>query len=299
MLRSVQVLTAVAGCETVAQLAEVVAQHLTAQIDDIEQVSVPVGEATGLQHILPDAEEHPVVVFNLRIGGPVAVAGERRTGVGQGALSQAGCGSIDLVEQFEPGFPLAGYGASDTAVGPGLNPFLVGALMVPCLFEDIFIEEGVHIERFEGGAEAPEIRAAMTDHLFDAAAGFLQVAGQHGVAAEIAQIAPQEGLTEIRVGIAPHLGVLGKIVEQDHLVARNGIDKGVDARVGPVAPVEIEQPGHLEPAGFGIALGDGLVNGARHGGQIFRFPAGRLDFVERVGSVDVVCAVKTGLLFEK
>ena len=58
-------------------------------------------------------------------------------------------------------------------------------------------------------------------------------------------------------------------------------------------------PGHLQPHGFGIGLGERTVNMPGHRSEVFGIPARQLHLVERIGPVNVVGAVQTGLLGEK
>lgn len=101
------------------------------------------------------------------------------------------------------------------------------------------------------------------------------------------------------MGLAPHLRILAIIVQQQHLVLRYGRDERFDPVVVPLVAVEVEQPRHLEPFGLGIGFGHRVVNRPGDPGEELRFPARRIDLVERIGTVNMVRAEECGLLGEE
>ena len=114
------------GCrKTVAQRHEMVTQYLPAHIHHIKRITVAGHFTSGCEHGFPYAEQRFIVIANPRISCPVSVSCERRTGIGEHALSQLGGSDVYLVQQPSPRLAAVFVGAAHTAVGPSVHPLFV------------------------------------------------------------------------------------------------------------------------------------------------------------------------------
>ena len=169
----------------------------------------------------------------------------------------------------------------------------------PCLVEDVLKGELLHVEAFECGAYALEVASALAQGLLQALACLLDVAVQHGVAAEVAQVAPYVGLAVELIVHAPHLGALGKVVEHGHLALGHAGEHGPGALGGEVFALVVEKPPHLQPLSLLVDGLERLVDVPRHLVEVAGLEAGRRHLVEEVDAIDVVGAEEARLLLQK
>ena len=162
---------------------------------------------------------------------------------------------------------------------------------VPCFFKDKLIHERVAVESLECGADAAEVLSSVDERVFDAFIDFSDVAGEHRVAAEVAEVAPDVGHAVVSVGLLPDFLPLAVVVEQQLLLGRVGGDVRLDAVVRPVFPFVPEEPGHLQPHRVFVSSAQRFVHLSAHTLQVGRVIARRSNFVEQVDAVDMVCPV--------
>ena len=166
---------------------------------------------------------------------------------------------------------------------------------IPRLLQHIFIDIGIAVESLERAADSAEIVAAFAEGILHTFVNRLEIAHQHGVAAEVAQVAPDVGHAEELLGALPHLLPFAVVVEHQLALRREGGQVGLHAVVQPVLALVVEEPAHLQPGGLRISLFKRFIDLAAHAAQILGFPGGRHQFVEDVDSVDMVGAVDFGL----
>ena len=272
-----------------------VAEDLTAHVHQIEVVHRTV--SFGAKHPPPGAAQ-PGVVVGVSGLRPAYHAPQRRPRIGYRPLPQLRTVDIDRVEHPAPGGPEIGILATGVTVGIGVDPRRVVAGMPPGLIEEVFVHQRIDIQRFERRTHSAEVVASCGKSPFDTASRFAEVALEHRIAAEVSQIAPDIGLAVIAVGHTPDLGIFAVVVQRHEAVAGHGTHERFTQGVGPLLVV-VEMPGHLQPHGFGIGLGERTVNMPGHRSEVFGIPARQLHLVERIGPVNVVGAVQTGLLGEK
>ena len=125
--------------------------------------------------------------------------------------------------------------------------------VVPSLLEDVFIHKGVAVEAFKGGTDTHEVVSTCLKSVFYPLVDDIEVAGQHRVAAKVAEVAPDVRHTVIAVGAFPNRLTLAVVVQQQATVLVEGGDISLDAVVNlPILALVPEEPGHLQPSGFGI-----------------------------------------------
>ena len=183
-------------------------------------------------------------------------------------------------------------------VSIGVDPRRIVTGMPPSLIEEVFIHQRIDIQRFERRTHSAEVVTSCGKSLLDTASRFAKVAFEHRIAAAVSQIAPDIGLAVITVGHTPDLGIFAVIVQRYEAVAGHGTHERFTQSVGPLFVV-VEMPGHLQPHSFGIDRGERTVNMPGHRSEVFGIPARQLHLVERIGPINVVGAVQTGLLGEK
>ena len=179
------------------------------------------------------------------------------------------------------------------------DELLVGLLQIPSLVEDVFVGHLLHFKAFEGGTDAYQILAALLECLLEFLSRGLHIALNGRVAAEVAQIAPDIGLSEETVKVAPHLLELAVIVEHGHLAVRHASEHGFSALWGIVFALIIEEPAHLQPLGLLVNGLEALVDVLGNFVEVFRFETGRIHLVEGVDAVDVVSSEQGGLFLDK
>ena len=169
----------------------------------------------------------------------------------------------------------------------------------PGFFEEELVDVRVAVEAFQRGADAGHIVSAVFQGVFNLLAHVAEFAHQGGVAAEVAQIAPDIRHAEEALGAFPHFLPVTEIVQQDLPVGGEGRKIGLHAVVGPILAFVVEEPAHLQPGGFRVSRFQRLEYLTAHAGQIVGFPTGRHQFVEDVNAVNVVSAVNLGFLLHE
>ena len=66
-----------------------------------------------------------------------------------------------------------------------------------------------------------------------------------------------------------------------------------------MAAIHIEEPRHLQPNSIGIGLSHGFIDSPRHCSQIGRLPTGCVNFIERIGAINMVGTIQALLLIEE
>ena len=113
---------------------------------------------------------------------------------------------------------------------------------------------GTDIEAFQCGTHAQHIAVVVGIGLAELVVEHIEVAQQHGIASEVAQIAPDERLSEESLGLAPHLGLLAKIVQQHHTSLWHRGEIRPQSFGSPLLLFIIEHPRHLQPSGIRVHL---------------------------------------------
>ena len=270
-----------------------IAQQLPAHPDQVDGHSV--GRDTVLsQQQIPCGHQIARAVFD----GSVFLA-QGGVGARQRGRKVAWCDvEHTVIEQF-PGFTCGLARIARMAVGQFVDHLLVGLVVVPRLLQDVFIGELLHVETLKRRSDAHQIVATLLQGSLDALSRFLDAALHVGVAAEVAQVAPDEWLAVEALVLAPHLLVLAVIVQHGHLALGHAREHGAGALLGVVLTLVVEEPCHLQPLGIGIDGGKTLVDVPRDLVEVVWLKTGRIHLVKRVDAVDVVSAEQTCLLLEE
>ena len=186
-----------------------------------------------------------------------------------------------------------------THLRPVVHPRVHIGIRVPSPFKQIFINLRAHIKGFQRGADALHVGAGLTQSGRQSFLQIMDVAHQHRIAAEIAQIAPDERLPEERLRGAPHLRFFTEIIEKDQFFTGHSRQVGTQAFRGPRLAFVVKHPRHLQPSGLRVGLTQGVVDVFRHIRQIFRLPLRRVHLIERIHAIDVVGAENGCLLVQK
>ena len=136
-----------------------------------------------------------------------------------------------------------------------LNPAIDSEAEVPCLAEYKFIHKFVTVETLGRTAQSFEVLSGFAANAVDAAAHLARIAGKHGVAAEIAKVAPDEILSVELIGASPYLHVVAEVVEHHQSSLGHTREECLNTVGEPQVLVEVEHPAHLEPDGFLIDFG--------------------------------------------
>ena len=214
---------------------------------------------------------------------------------------------IDRMQQAAPGLFDAGRG-------------LLGDIPQAVAVREIFPEERLPVDRsilpdvFEHQCKDKRILVDSLHRKSDALhvarrGGVQQSVGLfgHGVGgsaqtlplSEVLEHAPDPVFPEKRPGTLPYGVVVGEQVEQQHPVVGDGFQQRLDPLLAPEVGLVIEQPRLHEPHGLRIDGCHAVVNHLRHGRKIFRVGNRGQVFVERVGRIEMVGAVRGDLFFEK
>ena len=202
---------------------------------------------------------------------------------------------LDAVGYDPPGLFRLGRTYARADAGHHLYPRIDIPGGIPGLVEDEFVDIGIGTETFKGGADAVEAASAVPERSFQPAVDVFDTSVHHGLASEIAEVAPDERDVVESFRAPPDLFVLAAVVQKDLLFLRDGGKVGFDPFGGPVFPAIVEQPCHLEPYRFGIGFDETVVNLPADPGKILFIPARRGHFVEDVDSIDVVGTVQLRL----
>ena len=261
-----------------------VAQQLAPHPDEVDGHGVG-GDTFLLEQGVPHGEHVAWVVLDL-----AAFLAHGRIGAGQGG-SEVARGDVEhfVIEQ-SPSLARMSVFAPRMSVGEFVDDLFVGLGEVPCLLEDVLIGELLHVEALEGRADAHKVVATLGKGFFDAFARLLDAALYVGVAAEVAQVAPDEGLVVEAVVLAPHLLVLAVVVEHRHLALRHAGEHGAGALAGVVLALVIEEPGHLQPLGLRVDGREAFIDVLGDRVEVVGLKTGGIHLVERVDAVDVVGA---------
>ena len=147
---------------------------------------------------------------------------------------------------------------------------------------------------------ADEVVATLLEGTLDPHVYRVEVAGQHGVAAEVAEVTPDVRHAIIGVGALPHGLSLAVVIEHDVSVYRHGSDVGLDAVVDfPILAFVPEQPCHLQPLGIGVGGLQRLIYLTAHTTEVFGLPARRDHLIEDVDAIDMVGAVELYLFLDE
>ena len=185
------------------------------------------------------------------------------------------------------------------ACGELVKELLVGLPQVPSLVEDVLIGHLLHFEAFEGRADAHQVLAALFEGSLEFLARLLHIALNGRVAAKVAQVAPNVGLPEETVQVAPHLFELAVVVEHSHLALRHTGEHGTGALGGVVLALVVEEPAHLQPFGLGVHRFEAFVDVFRYLVEVLGLKTRRVHLVEWVNAINVVGAEEFGLLFNE
>ena len=169
----------------------------------------------------------------------------------------------------------------------------------PGLLEDILIHVRIAIESLQGGADAAHVGASVHESVLDLLVQVVELAHEGGIAAEVPQVAPDIGHTVEAFRPFPDLLPVAEVVQDQLLFLREGGQIGLHAVLGPVFPLVVEEPAHLEPDGFRIGLLQGLVHLPAYAAQILGLPAGRGELVEDVDAIDMVRSIDLRLLLDE
>ena len=131
---------------------------------------------------------------------------------------------VDAVVQQLPCFGMVVI--AGTQVAPVSNPLLHIGLLFPRTVEEVLINLRTHIEGLQSGADAGHVRSRLLQGGGEFLLQFVDIAHQHGVATEVAEVAPDEGLSVETVGGAPNLRLFAEVVEQHQLVLGHGGEVG-------------------------------------------------------------------------
>ena len=123
--------------------------------------------------------------------------------------------------------------------------------------------------------------------------------GKAGVSAEVSKVAEYVRLAVETVSIFPYRGVLRIVVKDGYFSLRNGLQICFYVFRSPVFTVVMEHPSHLEPLGVRVHCGNASVSVSGNSCQRFRVPGGGVHLIEKVESVNMVCAEQLSLFMEE
>src|SRR6185437_15519572 len=92
---------------------------------------------------------------------------------------------------------------------------------------------------------------------------------------------------------------LGGEVEEEHVVARDGVEQGFDLWRLPEFSVAVEQPALHDPGGIGVGLAHAGVYFAAEAGEIGRVVRRWFVLIEGVGGIEMVGTEEGGLCRQK
>ena len=168
-----------------------------------------------------------------------------------------------------------------------IDPRLVITAALPGPVQHIFIHHRIHIQRLERAAQTHASVRGFRIHAVQLSADIGEIARNHRLTSEIAQVRPDEILPMEMFGLAINLDLLAIVVQHDQPPLGHRCNIGLDPFRRPHLALVPEKPAHLEPDCFGIVFADGLIGETCRICQIVRLPRRRIHFVEEVHPIDM------------
>ncbi len=298
--QSFEIAFVIALREGVPFLRECQFQHFRSYVHYVEFVPVSLGGA--FEKLGPDIGDLRVGVRHVGQGSPPPMSFQTRVYAGYRADSRIGGLDIDAVGEHPERFLNARIVLAYVAVGQCFDPLPVALAQIPGAVQYILVEPLAYAKPFECAAQALEVVPAVFEDVADPPAERMEIAGQVGVASEIAQEAEIVRLAVEVVVDLVDLRFVTEIVEHSDFALRNGFEVCLHVLLLPVFLVVIEHPAYLKPYGLRVCSLQCLVYVMRDPGENLRVPVvafyvlEEIHFVEDVKSVDVAGPVHFFLL---